>query len=228
MTLKAVIFDLDGTLAEFNLDYKTVRAEVKQSLVNQNFPASIFSLNESIFEMLKKAKVYLRNNGKTEQEFSALRKRILSIVLKHELKAAHETSLLPGVYETLKTLKKKNLKLAIFTINSEKSTNYILDNFRLKPFFDAIVTREGASEVKPDPSHLAATLKILNANANEVVVVGDSIVDMKCAKALNVAAVGIATDSDSKKKLNRAGATHVIKSITELPTLTSQLNKSNS
>ena len=225
MTIKAVVFDLDGTLAEFNLDYKTVRAEVMQFLTNQGLPASIFSINESIFEMLKKAKVYMRNNGRKEQEFSTIQKHVLSMAGKHEIKAARETSLLPGVFEMLKTLKKMNLKLAIFTINSEKSTNLILDNFRLRQFFDASITREIVSNVKPHPSHLDAALKALNMNTNETIVVGDSVVDMRSAKALNVTAVGVAKESDAIKKLNNAGAVHTIESITELPILIAKLNK---
>jgi len=224
VTIKAVIFDLDGTLAEFNLDYKTVRAEVMQFLINQGLPASIFSINESIFEMLKKAQIYMKNNDKKE-EFSTIQKHVLSIAHKHELKAARETSLLSGVFEMLKTLKKMNLKLAIFTINSKKSTDLILNNFRLKQFFDAIISREAVSEVKPNPSHLTAALKALNAKADEAVVVGDSIVDMKSAKTLNVTAIGMAADSDAAKKLNHAGAKYTIKSITELPNLITQLNK---
>ncbi len=226
MTVKAVIFDLDGTLAEFNLDYKTVRAEVMQFLINQGFPASIFSLSESIFEMLKKTKVFMRNNGKKEQEFSAVQKRVLNIAFKHEIKAAHETSIMPGVFETLKILKNTNLKLAIFTINSKKSTNLILHNFRLKRFFNAVITREDVSGVKPDPSHLAAALKALNVDSDEVIVVGDNVVDMRSAKALNVkAAVGVAPESGVVKRLSQAGATYTINSIIELPNLIASIDK---
>lgn len=228
MAIEAVVFDLDGTLAEFNLDYKTVRAEVMRSLVNQGFPASVFSINESIFEMLKKAKVYMRNNGRTEQDFLTLQEHVLSIALKHELEAARETSLLPGVLETLKALKRMNLKLAIFTINSKRSTDLILDNFRLRQFFDAIITREAVSKVKPDPLHLATALEELDLNAGEVIVVGDSVVDMKSAKELKVVAVGMATSDDLTKKLNRAGATYTIRSITELPNLVAKLGEKDS
>ncbi|UCE96086.1 MAG: HAD family hydrolase [Candidatus Bathyarchaeota archaeon] len=226
MTINAIIFDLDGTLAEFNLDYKAVRAEVMQFLINQGFPPSLFSLKESIFEMLKKAKIYLRNNGKREQEFSIVKRKALSIASEHELKAARETSLLPGVFETLKTLKKMNLKLAIFTINGEKSTNYIISTFHIKPLFDVIITRDAVSEVKPDPMHLTAALEALNVKKDEVLVVGDGITDMKSAKALNAKAVGLAVDSEAVKMLDYAGATHMIKTITDLPLLIAKLNES--
>ena len=225
MTIKAVIFDLDGTLAEFNLDYKAVRAEVMQFLVNQGFPASVFSTNESIFEMLKKVTVYMANNGKKEKEIAVIQKRALSIAGEHEVKAAHETSLLPGVYETLKALKKMGLKLAIFTINGKKSTHLIMDKFRLNPIFDATITRESVLKVKPDPSHLIAALKALKVNGDEVVVVGDSEVDMKSAKALKVKAVGIATTAEMAKEMVNAGAWQTVNSIIELPALVAKLNE---
>lgn len=225
MTIKAIVFDLDGTLAEFNLDYKTVRAETIHFLINQGLPASIFSISESIFEMLKKAKVYLKNNDKEDKEFATIQKQVLSIARKHELKAARETSLLPGVFETLKILKEKKMKLAIFTINGEKSTSLILKNFRLQQFFDAVVTREEALRVKPDPTHLAVVLKALNVSSKEAIVVGDSITDITSAKNLDVVAVGLAANGTTIEKLNAAGATHIIRSITDLPSLIANLNQ---
>ena len=225
MPIKAVVFDLDGTLAEFNVDYRTVRAEVMQFLSHQGLPASIFSIHESIFEMLKKSKVYMRNNGKNEQEFAALQQHALSIALKHELKAARETTLLPGVTEMLKALRQMGLKLAIFTINGEKSANLILERFRLKPFFEAVITREAVAKVKPDPAHLAAALRSLNVTAEETVVIGDGVTDMKSAKALSAHAIGLITDEQGASKLNHAGATYTIKSITEAPILIREISQ---
>lgn len=175
--------------------------------------------------MLKIAKVYMTNVDR-EEEFPRVQEQILSLARRRELQAARETSPLPGVFETLKNLKtERNLKLGIFTINSLKSTDYILANFRLKQFFDAVVTREAVSNVKPDPTHLAATLKALKAKTNETVVVGDSVTDMRSAKALNVEAIGIARGDGDPKKLNQAGAKHVIRSITDLPKLIANLEE---
>ena len=224
MVIKAVVFDLDGTLAEFNLDYKAVRAEVMSFLVNQGFPASVFSVNESIFEMLKKARVYMSNNGR-EKEFSNIQKEAFAIALKHELEAATKTSPIPGVFDALKSLKAMKLKLGIFTINGEKSTNLILDRFRLRQYFDATVTREGVPSVKPDPSHLEAALKALNVKAEETAVVGDNAVDVKSAKALKATSIGVAVNDAAVRELERTGAMHMVRSITELPALIAKLNK---
>jgi phosphoglycolate phosphatase len=225
MPIKAVVFDLDGTLAEFNVDYKTVRAEVMQFLINHGLPGSIFSISESIFEMLKKTEVYMRNNGRNAQQFASIRKHALSVALKYELKAANETTLLPGVVDVLRTLRNKDLKLAIFTINAEKSANLILERFRLKPFFNVVITREAVSKVKPDPAHLTAALKALDVNPEETVVIGDGVADMKSAKALGAHAIGLITDGYGGKNLNSAGATHTIKSLTEVPILIEELQQ---
>ena len=83
MTVKAVVFDLDGTIVEFNLDYKAARAEVMQFLSRQGFPQSVFSLDESVFEMLKKAQIYMRNHRAVNQDFAKLRKDVLSIMEKY-------------------------------------------------------------------------------------------------------------------------------------------------
>ena len=64
MPIEAVIFDLDGTLAHFNLDFKTLRGEVRSYLIRMSVPPSVVDVNESIFEMLKKTEIFLKNNGK--------------------------------------------------------------------------------------------------------------------------------------------------------------------
>jgi HAD superfamily hydrolase (TIGR01549 family) len=222
--ISAVILDLDGTIVDFNLDYKSVRAEVIQLLNKQGFPSSIFSMKESIFSMLQKAKIYVKNNGREEDDFARVKETMLSVANRYELEAAHATNLMPGVLEALKTLKRLDLKTAIFTVSGEKATKFILNFFRLERFFDAIITRESVSAVKPDSAHLQAVLTSLNVEPEEAIVVGDSKWDMRCARELNVIAVGVATGISSPKELMLAGANYLISSLTDIPTLIQQLN----
>jgi len=225
MTLEAVVFDLDGTLANFNLDYKAVRAEVRSFFIKKGLAASILSTNESIFEMLKKAEIFLKNNGKSEKTIKEIRGKALAIAEKFELEAAKNTSLLPGVAETLKTLKKMGLKIGLFTINSEKSTNYILKRFRIARFFDAVTPRNKVKYVKPNSEHLEFILKALEVDPNETIVVGDGVSDMKCARELKAIAVGLPTGVSAIKELINFGANYVVTSITDLPMLIGHLQK---
>ncbi|HVP41249.1 MAG TPA: HAD family hydrolase [Candidatus Krumholzibacteriaceae bacterium] len=225
MTIKAVVFDLDGTLVKFNLDYKTVRAETKQILVKEGFPASIFSLDESIFDMLQKAQLYMKNNGKKETEIAKVKEAIFKLAERHELEAARTTELLPGASETLKLLEKMKLKLGLFTINCTTATDYMLEQLQLARFFKAIATRDCVQTVKPAPEHLTIVLKKLNAKPEETLVVGDGISDMKSAQELKAKGIGIPTGVATREALTRAGATCLITSLTDLPTLVNQLNQ---
>ncbi len=50
MPIEAVIFDLDGTLANFNLDFKARRADVRSHLIRAGVPTSVLTVNESILK----------------------------------------------------------------------------------------------------------------------------------------------------------------------------------
>ena len=102
------MFDLDGTLANFNIDYIVVRAEVRGFLIKKGLPASILSTNESIFEMLKKTVIFLKKSGKTERTIQAVYNDALAIAEEFEREAAKTTGLLPGVIDTLQALKRMN------------------------------------------------------------------------------------------------------------------------
>ena len=225
MRIKAVIFDLDGTLASFNLDYKTLRALVKNYLVNKGVPASILSLNESIFEMLRKTDVWAKNSGQPAKFIEEARREIWAIAEKYELEAASRTNLLPGVLDTLKALRRMGLKVGLCTINSEKSVNCILERFGIASLFNATISRNQVKHVKPHPEHLEAALKVLGVSAAEAVVVGDSSTDMQSAKELKAIAVGLPTGVSAVEQLTSGGADYIINSMTDLPVLIDRLNK---
>jgi phosphoglycolate phosphatase len=224
MGVKAVIFDLDGTIASFNLDYRAVRGEVRSYLLRVGVPTSLLPVNESIFEMLKKTELFLKNSGKPA-EVTEVRNGALAIAEKYELEAARSTGLLPGVNETLKALKRMGLKIGLFTLSSDKAARYILQRFKLGEFFGVTVPRNKVNYVKPNPEHLEMALKVLGVAPEETVVVGDSEVDMESAEELKAIAVGLPAGISTVEQLTIHGANYIITSITDLPVIIEQINK---
>jgi len=225
MSIKAVIFDLDGTIASFNLDYKAVRGDVRSYLLRVGVPASLLPVNESIFEMLKKTEIFLKNSEKSAEAVEEVRNGALAIAEKYELEAARSTGLLPGTNEVLKALKQMGLKIGLFTLSSDKAARYILQRFKLGDFFGVTVPRDKVNYVKPNPEHLEMALKVLGVAPEETVVVGDSNVDMESAKALKAIAVGLPTGTSTIEQLMVHGANYIITSITDLPVLIEKINK---
>lgn len=225
MSIKNIIFDLDGTVVTFNLDYKTVRAHVKDTLVNNGVPSSILSLNESVFEMLRKTEVWARSSQKETQFQEEVRNEVFAITEKHELEASLTTNLLPGVVGTLRALREMGLKIGLCTINSKNSVNRILERFGIGELFDVVISRNHVRHVKPDPEHLEVALRKLGASPGETIVVGDSTVDMQSAQNLRAVAVGVPTGVSTMEQLMAGGADYIITSMADLPILIKQLKK---
>ena len=224
MPIKAVILDLDGTVALFNLDFKTVRALVKGYLMNRGVPGSILSLKESVFEMLRKTEMWAEHSGKSEKFLDEVLGDASDITERFELEAAANTSLLPGVMDTLKALREMGLKTGLCTINSENSVNRILQRFSITALFDVVISRNQVRHVKPNPEHLAAALKVLGVPPEETMVVGDSRADMQSAKELEAVAVGLPTGVSTVEQLMNSGADYVVTSMVDLPVLLARLN----
>ncbi len=225
LAIEAVIFDLDGTLAHFNLDFKALRSEVRTYLISIRVPVSVLDVNESLFEMLKKAEIFIKNSSKSPDAFDEVRTRALAIAEKYEMEAATTTSLLTGAVETLKELQKMNIKMGLCTTSSEKASSYILQRFKIDGFFKVVVSREKVKYVKPHTEQFELALKALGVHAKSALIVGDSVVDMQSAKEIKVIAVGLTKGLSTPEQLMSNGANYIVTSLTDLPVLIKEINK---
>lgn len=223
---KAVIMDLDGTLIEFKIDYMSLRAEVIKFLVGKGLPSNLFSINDNMFKMLDSAGVYLRNKDKIGDKLREIYDATFALADPYEMEAVRKASLIPGAKNTLESLIGMGLQLGLFTTDGIKATKYALSKFGISQFFGVVVTREDAQKVKPDSAHLLTAIKPLNVAPNEVVVIGDSTIDVICAKAVEALAVGVTTGVSQSEDLKKVGADYIIPSISELPFLIQGLKQS--
>ena len=88
----------------------------------------------------------------------------MAIAEKYEMEAASTTSLMPGANETLKELKRMNMKMGLCTTSSEKAANYILKRFKIEDFFQIVVARDKVKYVKPNTEQFEVALKALGAS----------------------------------------------------------------
>lgn len=225
MTIEAVIFDLDGTLAHFNLDYKSLRAEVRSHLMRTGVPGSLLDINENIFEMLKKTEIYIKNKSKSKEAFNEVRTQTMNIAEKYETEAAASTSLQPGAIETLKELKKMNLQVGLCTTSGEKPAMYILERFKIEDFFKVIISRDKVKYVKPHTEQFELAFKALSTNPKNTLIVGDSVVDMQSSKELKAISAGLPTGISTIEQLSSNGANYIITSLTDLPILIKKINE---
>ncbi|MCP8319864.1 MAG: HAD family hydrolase [archaeon] len=220
LSIKAVIFDLDGTLVKFALDFIRARKEAIAEIRRRGINTENLSENLSLYSMLKSIKE--RTDAKT---FSDLKKSLWNIIEKIELKAANETEIQPNTLQTLIGIKNLGLKLAIVTNNGRKATSIVIKKFELNDFFDVVVTREDSEELKPDEGSIKRAIEILGIDVKEAIYVGDGVIDILAAKKAKVISVAVPTGVSSIKNLIEAKPDYVIDSLKDIIALIDSILK---
>lgn len=141
----------------------------------------------------------------------------------HHLENLHLLQSYEGVHELLGGLRHDGYKLGLFT-GGDKLTYDRLEQFELTDYFDSIFDVTRYTRHKPDPEGLQLCMGELGVTAAETVYVGDGVGDMIAGQAAAVrAVVGITHGFGSAQELGRAGATHLVDSLSELPDILQEL-----
>ena len=212
----AIIFDLDGTLTYFKIDFMSARRQVISKLINLGVPKGLISIEQRILTTVEIAENYLNSMGEKPAKIKLIKKQIDKIISQYEMEGAKQTDLIPGARELLRILRSNNYKIGLFTLENREVTNFLIEKCSIKSYFDSIITRDDVDNFKPHPDHLEMVLNELDVSCNEVIVVGDNPVDIVCAKQINAIAIARLSDRHSKKDLVQAGADYIVTNLMEI------------
>ena len=206
--IKAVIFDLDGTLLN-----------TLEDLANaSNFALRSCGYNEHPI------KDYIRFVGSGRY---ILMKRILPEAIEKVLKLFDEyygehmhdtTKPYDGIYELIKELKIKNIKLAVVSNKPDEFAGETVNRY-FGNDFEITYGQRPNHAVKPDPKTVYEVMEYLNVTKEECIYVGDSDVDMKTAQNAGVKSIGVAWGFRGEEELKSAGADYIIRTPQELVNL---------
>lgn len=197
MALKAVIFDLDGTLINSAIPFKKMKSRIIKYLERIGVTPDLLNEEMMNFEITQKAVNDLKSKGFSEKYIKKALDEVSNLMNEVELESSDEASLIPGVPETLKALKDQGLKLGLMTRSCRKYAEKILRRFDLRKYFDVILARDDIENPKPDPSHAIELLKLLNVSAEEALFIGDHWSDAECAKRSGLKFVLFRQDGNS-------------------------------
>jgi len=154
MAIRAVLFDMDGTIVDSGIDWLTFRKEI-----------GLPSDGRPILEQLERSAPEARERGR-----SALHRA--------EREGADRAQLLPGAAELVAMLQTRGVRCALITNNSRASAETVLSRHRLS--FDLVLTREDGA-AKPDPGIFIDALRQLGVPSNEAAAIGDAHLDVIAA-----------------------------------------------
>jgi HAD superfamily hydrolase (TIGR01509 family) len=172
MSIKAVIFDLDGTITQPYFDFDAIRQQM-------GLPKDSGPVLESMAKMLPQQ-----------------RKQAEKILHYHEQQAVIKSTLNPGAKETLAALRAAGIRIGILTRNRRENAFAIAKKHNLK--FDAVVDRDDGP-VKPDAFGVLRICRKFKIKPQQTLLVGDYLFDLQCAKAAGAIAVLLANHSKAEE-----------------------------
>ena len=212
-SFRAVIFDLDGVLADSEpwwneIDAKLLaqygvryRGEYHRNVLGVSYQLAVeffkkaFGLSVSTDELIQR-------RGEIATEFFANR-----------------VGLFPSAKEVLQELRRMNLRLAVATSSISASARPFLDRHQLTAFFDVIVTGDEIEHGKPHPDiYLRAAAK-LNVAADACLVIEDALAGIAAAKAAKMCVAAIPDRRFVDPHEYEKEADYLLGSLSEIPSL---------
>jgi HAD superfamily hydrolase (TIGR01509 family) len=204
---RALLFDLDGTLAETDSLHLPTWVDVLR-------PHGI-----EVDEAFYKENISGRSNGEIVKELlpnlSTEEGRNIADAKEASFRErAGELEPLPGLLDFIQEARKRGLKTALVTNAPEENVEAILLALELGEFFDEVVLSDEVGSVKPDPAPYRAALDRLGVSADEAIAFEDSTSGISSAVGAGISTVGIASTQDPQK-LEHAGVFMVAKDFTD-------------
>lgn len=194
----ALLFDLDGTLAETDSLHLPTWVDVLEPYgvrVDEEFYRESISgrnTSEIVRDLLPELSEE-ENRSVGDAKEARFRER------------ATELEPLPGLLDFIERGRERGMSIVLVTNAPAENVRAILLALELRDFFDAIVLADEVEAVKPDPAPYRAALEKLGIPAEEALAFEDSVSGISSSVVAGIPTVGI-TSSQAPEKLLEAGA----------------------
>ncbi len=221
MTLRLVIFDVDGTLVDSLAHIEVV---MERAFAARGFEAPApGAVRDLVGISLPELMAALRPDL-DEAALWDLVETYKRIFLQSATRegGAETSPLFPGTREMLERLAEQDdLLLGIATGKSRRGLERVLSEFDLERFF---VTRQVADDhpSKPHPSMAMVAMNEAGVDANQTVLIGDTTHDMQLARAAGIQGIGVAWGNHAPDLL-RSHADHMLQEWAALDPLLDEI-----
>lgn len=204
--IKAVIFDLDGTLLN-TLD--DLADSCNETLRQMNFPLrSMEEVRQFVGNGIAKLMELAIPDGKKNPEYE---KSVLLMKENYAKNWQNKTRPYDGILDLISTLNKMKIKTGIVSNKPDAQVKELAEYY-----FSSSIKRETAvgdiegRNRKPSPDSVLEVMRILEVNKDETIYVGDSDVDIKTAKNAGIPCISVTWGFRDRNFLLNSGAQKLV------------------
>ena len=218
--IKAVLFDLDGTLADSLTD---LADGVNRAIALKGFPtheveAFKYFVGDGIPKMIERA---LPEDNRDAATINEIKDIFLPYYAIHY---ADNTYAYEGMPELVNTLKSQGFIVAVVTNKEQHMANEVVKSL-YGDVFDLIFGKRDGIPAKPDPTAALMAMEELGVTPEECVFIGDSGMDVATAVNSGAVPVGELWGFRKEDELLANGAKYIISKPDELLDIIKELNK---
>ena len=216
--VKAVVFDLDGTLMDSKIDYEKMGNRIRELLTSRGLPEPLED-RRKVYQVISGGAATLREYGLPEASLEATMAEMETIMNDIELEALDAMELKPYAREVVAELHGEGLGLGVATRSHREYTLRGLKRYDMLRFFHQVVARDDVPYPKPDPRHLLYTIRLLGVDPGDTVFIGDTTTDLQTADAAGVEFIGYWRDEAWAQRLMEGGCSRIVKDLREITRL---------
>jgi len=217
--VKMIVFDMAGTTVnENNVVYKTLQKTINEAGFN-------FTLNQVLEQGAGKEKLQaiksilniFDDNNDSELADNIYQNFIVQLAIAYK-----DLKILPqdNAVELFAELKKRNIITILNTGYNRETAQLLLTKIGWQKGieFDDLVTASDVKKNRPDADMILFAMDLFNIkNGNEVIKVGDSIIDIEEGKnASCILTIGITTGAHTQQQLQSADPDYIIHNLLEI------------
>jgi phosphoglycolate phosphatase len=214
--IRAIVFDLDGTLIDSRRD---IAASANHALAANGF--SELSLEEIEGYVGDGARALLARSARLDESDSRVDALVEAFLDYYTAHPIDSTSLMPGAREALAAF--PSTPLALCTNKPRRTTLAVLAGLGLTETFRAVSAGGDHREKKPHPRPILALGEVLSVPPAAILMVGDGAQDVLAGRAAGAVTVGVRGGIQPVERLLEARPDHLLETLHELPGLVTKL-----
>jgi phosphoglycolate phosphatase len=214
--IRGLVFDVDGTLVTLKVDGDRLRATTSGELARMGFDVSFMSEgNMYTQDIIDRVKAQVES-GAVSADFEVVKANLNRALDSLEMEWNAQAEPIQGTDSVLARLKSRSIKLATLTNSGRAPSEWLLRKHGLLGYFDFTLSRDDVSAMKPRADGMIKAISMMGLPREEVLYVGDSVIDVRAAKAAGLKVVSVTTGRYPVERLTKEGSDFIMSSLDEL------------